>query len=99
MEEYKEFMRGTNGEGLDPSSLIIFDNGYYTIISGSGKIFHAFCKDKTLGNYNGNDENPTAPTDPMYSSSKLRIIPFDQSFTFLPNDVDDRKILFILISF
>ena len=39
MEEYKEMMRGTKDEGLDPSSLIIFDNGYFTIISGAGKSF------------------------------------------------------------
>ena len=98
MEEYKEFMRGTNEEGLKPSSLIIFDNGYYTIISGTGEIFHAFCKNKSLGNYNGNDEDPTDPSDPRYYSSKLRIIPFDNTFTFLPNDVNDRKLFWIIFA-
>ena len=91
MEEYKELMRGTDSEGLDPSSLIVFDNGYYTIISGSGKMFNAFGKTKSLGNYTGRFEIPKEPTDPNYSKSKLRILPFDKTFTFLPNDVDQSK--------
>ena len=71
MEEYKEMMRGSADEGLDPSIIIIFDNGYYTIISGSGKIYHAFCHNKTLGNYTGS----------VFSTfqsfrSKLQHIPF-----------------------
>ena len=91
MEEYKDMMRGTSREGLDPSCIVLFDNGYYTIISSSGKMYNAFCKDKTLGNYTGANSVPKPPNDVAYHDSSLRILPFDQAFTFLSTDVDKRK--------
>ena len=97
MDEYKDLMRGTKSEGLEPSFLIL-DNGYYTIISGSGKIFNAFCKNKSLGNlYTGRYAVPRDPSDPKYSQSRLRILPFDKAFTFLPNDVDSREYYIFIV--
>ena len=97
MQEYKDMMRVTKIEGLDPSTLIIFDNGYYTIISGSGKIYHVFCCNKMFGNYTGRFSMPSSPSDPDYNKSLLRIMPFDQAFTFLPKDVNERKFIVIFM--
>ena len=91
MEEYKGMVRGTNSEGLSPSSLIMFDNGYFTTISGAGEVYHSFCKDKNLGNYTGRFAFPKHPSDPGYETSLLRMLPFDHTFTFLPTDVNARK--------
>ena len=68
---YKELRRGHKNEGEDPSIIIIFDNGYFTTISGDGHMFHSFCKDKTLGNYTGRNYVVCKPDDPLYRHARM----------------------------
>ena len=50
-EEYYVLKRGKNDSGQEPTLLLIFDTGYYTIVTGWGKLFDIYCRRKQLGDY------------------------------------------------
>ena len=73
--------------------LTMIDNGLFTNISGCGDIFKEFLEKRHLTNYTGIGTSIKKPTDSDYWNAKLRIVPFDSTFTFLPKDVHEHKFL------
>ena len=92
-EEYYVFKRGTPERGEKPALLLIFDTGYYTVISGWGALFDVYCKTKKLGNYTGKNVKARSPDDEDYGESQLRILPFDHSFTFIRKNIQESKLM------
>ena len=72
----------------DPSFFLALETGTFTNISGFGKMFNKFLETKKLTGYSGEDSMPSNPKDGNFWRSKLRHLPFDHTFTFLPIDVD-----------
>ena len=97
-KKYKEFKLGHANEPGDPSIIMLFDNGYFTVVSGCGKMFNLFCRDKILGSYTGRNHIVREPTDADYRNAKIRHLPFDRCFSFKEEDVDKLKGKLILIS-
>ena len=54
-------------------------------------MFDSFIRTETLGDFSGQNQEPKNPNDPNYSKSKLRVVPFDHTFTFLSIDVNQCK--------
>ena len=71
--------------------LSIFDNGYFTTVTGGGSLFQNFVRNKTLGYYTGKYHCVTPPNDPGYRTARLRHLPFDRCFSFSDEDVHQRK--------
>ena len=90
-EEYYLFKQGNSERGREPAVLLIFDTGYYTIISGWGELFDVFCKSKQIGNYTGRNVKPRQPGDHDNGESRLRILPFDHAFAFITKNITDSK--------
>ena len=74
-----------------PSLLIIFDNGYFTTVSGGGKLLEIFMLDKTIGQYTGRGHVVCKPDEFGYHNARLRFLPFHRCFSFADEDVDKRK--------
>ena len=91
-EEYYKFNRGHRSQkGREPALLFIFDTAYYSVVSGWGELFDVYCSTKQLGNYTGRNVCPHSPGESDYGDSRLRILPFDQAFTFIRKDIKDSK--------
>ena len=88
---YKELHKGHKNEGQDPSVLLVFDNGYFTTVVGSGSLCNYFLSEKTLHDYTGKHFKVRMPTDPDYQQARLRYLPFDRCFSFSDDDVDNRE--------
>ena len=90
-EKYKKLRKGHKNEGGMPSGITIFDNGYFTTVSGHGSLFDQFLLNKTLGDYTGKNYRVRIPTDTDYRQARLQYLPFDRCFSFSEEDVDDRE--------
>ena len=91
MEKYKKLMKNKPSSGT-PSFINMIDTGDCTMVSGFGSLFDDFLASRSLGTYSGKNEKLSYPSDPTYWTSKLRFVPFDDTFTFLPQDVTRRKL-------
>ena len=89
--KYKILRKGHKNEGRDPSLIILFDNGYFTTVSGDGELFDVFCRDKTFGQYTGRNYKVKKTSDAEYRTAKLRFLPFDHCFHYSEDDVNSRK--------
>ena len=84
--------KGYNLEKMkDPSFFLALETGSFTNFAGCGSMYQNFLQTETLGNYSGQNQDPKMPTDTNFSKSKLRILPFDHTFTFLPIDMNECK--------
>ena len=92
--KYKKLRAGHKNEGCDPSVILIFDNGFFTTVSGSGELFNVFCKEKYLGPYTGKNYIVHEPCDPGYRYARLRHLPFDHCFNYMEEDVDKRAYIY-----
>ena len=90
-KSYKKLRKGHKNEGIPPSLLILFDNGYFTTVSGGGTLFEKFMECKILDFYSGKGHRVIHPEDPHYCTARLRYLPFDRCFSFTDDDVNDRK--------
>ena len=90
-QKYKNLHSGHKNEGCEPSILLIFDNRFFTTITGSGEMFTVFMKDKILGDYTGKNFIIRSPGDADYHTARIRYLSFDHSFYFCDYDVNDRK--------
>ena len=82
---------GSDQNSNQPSFLLALETGKFTNLAGCGSMFDNFLDNKTLGNHSGQNETPLYPDQKDFWKSKLRILPFDHTFTFLPIDVNKRK--------
>ena len=89
---YKKLCKGHKNEGLAPSMIILFDNGYFTTVSGGGSLFQKIKEFKILDFYTGKGHRVTVPEDKNYRMARLRFLPFDRCFSFTDDDVNDRKL-------
>ena len=94
--KYKKLRSGHKNEGCDPSVILIFDNGFFTTVSGSGELFNVFCKEKHLGPYTGKNYLVREPNDSAYRNAKLRHLPFDHCFNYMEEDVDKCKFVLVV---
>ena len=92
-EEYYVLKRGKNDSdsGREPALLLIFDTGYYTIVTGWGELFDIYCRRKQLGTYTGRNVKPRKPGDADYGHSRLHILPFDHAFAFIKKEITDSN--------
>ena len=91
--KYKELCRGHKNELMAPSMLLLFDNGFFTTVTGAEDMFHSFCKSKTLGNYTGHNYAVQKPTDYDYHTARIRYLPFDHAFYYHEYNVDQCESL------
>ena len=70
-QKYKDLRIGHKNEPRSPSLLLLFDNGFFTTVTGNGDMFHSFCKYKTLGNYTGHHFNVRKPSDFDYRTARI----------------------------
>ena len=89
--QYKQIRKGHKNEGKQPFIIILFDNVYFTVVSGWGSIFDNFVQYKTLGDYSGKYFGVRNPEDDDYRTARVRYLPFDRCFSFGDDDVTDRK--------
>ena len=94
-EHYFSKKENTPEQGNESSVLFLFDSGYWTTVSGWGKMFDGFCKFKRLGKYTGCNVKPRNPEDHDYARSRLRILPFDHAFKFIKSNITDSKSLLL----
>ena len=93
LEKFYE-LNGSNTETLQkPSFLNIIDLGSFSYVSGFGSMFETFMTSGKLSNYSGEKSSVCKPEDAKYWSSKLCLVPFDHTFTFLPKDVCHGNLL------
>ena len=69
---------------------MLMETGYYTNISGCGNVLEEFMEKKTLSEYSGEHSQISKLNESGFWTSRLRYLPFDSTFTFLPTDVDQR---------
>ena len=90
IKKYNKFKKFTNI--LEPSFFLAVETGSFTNISGSGNLYKNFVEKQQISGYSGENCDPSTPKDGNFSRAKLRFLPFDHTFTFLPIDVDKCKI-------
>ena len=76
-----------------PSFLNVIDTGTVTMLSGCRSMLKKFVEKREITDYSGEEQCIKYPKDNTYWSSKLRFVPFDETFTFLPNDASKRMCL------
>ena len=81
---------------LQPSFFLAVETGSFTNISGTGNLYTNFWENQQLSGYSGENCIPSTPKDGNFACAKLRYLPFDHTFTFLPIDVDKCKFLVTL---
>ena len=79
-----------------PAFLLFIDTGSSTSVSGTGPIYRKFLQSKSLGDYSGSGSQLKTPQDKNYGNADLKLVPFDTAFTYLPIDVNQRKICYFL---
>ena len=72
----------------DPCFFLALETGMFTNLAGCRSMLENFLQNSNLGSYSGDSEVPRKPSDKDFSKSKLRIVPFDHTFTFLPIDIN-----------
>ena len=70
---------------------MLMETGYYMNLSGCGDILDTFIQDKNVKNYSGENSQVVKQKESGFWNGKLRYMPFNSTFTFLPTDVDDRQ--------
>ena len=97
IRKYQSLNRDKVKDSKPPGFFLALETGTFTNYAGCGSMFDSFLQNGQLGNHSGEDQEPLTPDEKNYWKSKLRILPFDHTFTFLPIDVNKRKdILFQL---
>ena len=91
-KRYKRLRQGHKNEGSEPSIIVLFDNDFFTTVSGSGQLFEVFCKEKYLGPYTDRNYFVREPDDPQYRHAPLRHLPFDHCFNYMDEDVHQREL-------
>ena len=89
---YKKLRKGHKNEGIQPSLLILFDNGYFTTVFGGGSLLKKFMELKIIDLYTGKGHSVVKPDEKKYHTARLRYLPFDRCFSFTEDDVNDREL-------
>ena len=91
METYNKLISDKTSKHK-PTFINLIETGTCTMISGYGALFEKFRQKKIIDNYSVQDSKFSYPDDVNYWNSKLRFVPFDDIFTFLPTDVSSRTL-------
>ena len=90
LQKYHHLQKSSQRNFREPSFFLMLETGYYTNLSGCGHLFDKFVRTKMLNGYSGQNEEIAKPNDCEFWKSKLRYMPFDSTFTFIPGNVNDR---------
>ena len=71
-------------------------DGEKTYVGGEGALFELFVDKRQVSNYVGEGQSIASVNDPNYTSAKLCLVRFDQSFSKLPHDARAREYDFLL---
>ena len=91
IKNYQKFQNKTILNLNSPSFVLALETGTFTSLSGCGSMFDNYVKNGNFGNHSGKNEKLRYPDERNFCTSKLRVLPFDHTFTFLPIDVNKRK--------
>ena len=92
MEKYNNLIGNDKSDGK-PGFVNLIDTGNFTMVSGHGSMLKDFIENNKVEIFSGQDAKLSYPNDANCWSSKHRFVPFDDTFTFLPQDVTKRKLI------
>ena len=73
-----------------PGFIMLTETGHFSCFSGSGDFLQSFMKNRVIKNYLGESSPIMKGKEVGFGKSKLRFMPFDSTFIFLPTDVNGR---------
>ena len=93
-KKYKELCKGHKNEGLEPSLIIGFDNGYFTTVSGGGDMFEKFGTEKFWETTLVKITWLRTLLIQVNRKARLPYLPFDHCFSYEEKDVGQRMFSF-----
>ena len=88
---YLDAIKSLGGDSDGGESLCIIKSGSKCIVGGHGNIFQAFLQNKNLVGIFAEEERFLDVFHPMYETSNLQILRFDQCFKKMPGDASDSE--------